>query len=177
MYYATNDTGDPENTGTVYELVFTDATTATGKVIETGLDDSSGLWYYENNGNRYAFVLESQFGALFGINGFEPPFNIEIIPLDMISSTENSLPSISELTVYPNPFNDHLNFQIDVIEAGEYQLQVFNLNGIIISDRSLQLSEGNNLFQFDGSNLQNGNYYYRLYNQKGGLIGKLLFVK
>ncbi len=81
LYYATNDTGDPANVGTVYKLEFSDVTTAEGSVIATGFDDASGLWYHEEDGNAYLYLLESQFGALFGINGFEPPFNIEIIPL------------------------------------------------------------------------------------------------
>ena len=89
LYYATNDTGDPANVGTVYKLVFSNATTATGSVIATGFDDSSGLWYYENDGNEYIYLLESQFGALFGINSFEPPFNIEIIELE--SSTDKTV--------------------------------------------------------------------------------------
>ncbi len=90
LYYATNDTGDPANVGTVYKLVFSDETTATGSIVATGLDDSSGLWYYELDGEAYVFVLESQFGALFGINGFEPPFNIEIISLNSLESLSTS---------------------------------------------------------------------------------------
>ncbi len=82
IYYATNDTGDPADAGTVYRLVFSDATNATGSIIATGFDDSSGLWYYANDGSEYVFVLESQFGGLFGINSFDPPFNIEIILLE-----------------------------------------------------------------------------------------------
>ena len=81
LYYATNDTGDPANVGTAYRVVFSDATTATGSQIASGFDDSSGLWYYTDSGKQYIFVLESQFGALFGLNGYEPPFNIEIIEL------------------------------------------------------------------------------------------------
>ena len=66
LFFATNDTGDPANVGTVYKLVFSDDTAATGSVVATGLDDSSGLWYYENDDKAYVFVLESQFGGLFG---------------------------------------------------------------------------------------------------------------
>ncbi len=86
IYYATNDTGDPANVGTAYKLEFSDATTATGSVVATGFDDSSGLWYYQNDGKEYIFVLESQFGALFGLNSYEPPFNIEIIELTETSA-------------------------------------------------------------------------------------------
>ena len=82
LYYATNDTGDPANVGTAYKLAFSDAATATGSIVTTGLDDSSGLWYYTNGGEEYVFVMESQFGALFGLNSFEAPFTIQIIKLD-----------------------------------------------------------------------------------------------
>ncbi len=81
LYYASNDTGNPADVGTVYKLEFTTPTSATGSVIATNLDDTSGVWYLENNGSEYLFVCESQFGGLFGINSFDPPFNIEIIQL------------------------------------------------------------------------------------------------
>lgn len=79
LYYASNDAGDPANVGTVYKLQFSDTTTATGSVVTTGLDDTSGVWYISENGKEYLFVLESQFGALFGFNSLEQPFNIEIL--------------------------------------------------------------------------------------------------
>lgn len=81
LYYASNDTGDPEDVGTVYKLVFSSRTAATGSVVTTGLDDASGVWHLDNNGEQHLFVCESQFGGLFGINSFEAPFNIEVIDL------------------------------------------------------------------------------------------------
>ncbi len=81
LYYASNDTGNPENVGTVYKLVFSNTTTATGSMVTTGLNDTSGVWYLANDGSEYLFVCESQFGGLFGINALVPPFNIEIVNL------------------------------------------------------------------------------------------------
>ena len=81
LYYTTNDTGDPANVGTVYSVVFSDAINAVGTEIANGLDDTSGLWYFTSNAKRYLFVIESQFGALFGLNDYEAPFNINIINL------------------------------------------------------------------------------------------------
>ncbi|MFY0675096.1 MAG: hypothetical protein JXQ87_16965 [Bacteroidia bacterium] len=81
LYYASNDTGNPENVGTVYKLEFSDETTAEGSIVKTGLDDTSGLWHLKSREGEYLLVCESQFGALFGINGFEGPFNIEVISL------------------------------------------------------------------------------------------------
>ena len=177
LYYATNDTGDPENVGTVYELVFSDATTAAGSVVADGLDDSSGLWYYENDGERYAFVLESQFGALFGINTFEPPFNIEIIPLDdVMVSTENILASSTQISVSPNPFSQTTTFKIELGEGGAFQFQVFDINGREVSHETLQLNEGINQIYFNGSDLPQDFYNYRLSNGQGFVSGKIIVL-
>ncbi len=81
LYYASNDAGDPANVGAAFKLEFSNEVTASGSVITTGLDDTSGVWYLNNNGSEYLFVCESQFGALFGFNSLETPFNIEIINL------------------------------------------------------------------------------------------------
>ena len=81
LYYSSNDTGDPADVGTVYKLEFSTTTTATGSIVTTGLDDVSGIWYFGNDGDEYLFMCESQFGGLFGINSFDPPFNIEVISL------------------------------------------------------------------------------------------------
>ncbi|MEM7660020.1 MAG: hypothetical protein AAF399_28175, partial [Bacteroidota bacterium] len=124
LYYATNDTGDPNNVGTVYKLVFSDATTATGSVFARGLDDSSGLWYYENNGSEYIFVLESQFGALFGINTFEPPFNIEI--LQFSEGTPENL-TTDAVGFFPEDIVIVNNFP-HVSGLGDGTVKVFNLN-------------------------------------------------
>ncbi|MFK7908846.1 MAG: nuclear transport factor 2 family protein [Chitinophagales bacterium] len=96
LYYATNDAGDPADAGTVYKLVFSNSTTATGSVVTTGLDDSSGLWYYENDGNEYVFVLESQFGVLFGLDTYNPPFNIEVIEVNTELTNEEKAIALNE---------------------------------------------------------------------------------
>ncbi|MEM1119128.1 MAG: T9SS type A sorting domain-containing protein [Bacteroidota bacterium] len=178
LYYATNDTGDPANVGTVYRLVFSDATTATGSIIATGFDDSSGLWYYEKDGKEYVYLLESQFGALFGINSFEPPFNIAIIPLgDIISSTNNVLATTSQINVYPNPTNQTATFEIELTEGGDFTFQVFNITGKEVFRQTVQLMEGLNTFPFHSSHLETGIYNYQLSSNQGFVNGKLIITK
>ncbi len=174
LYYATNDTGDPENVGTVYKLVFSDATTATGSVVATDLDDSSGLWYYENDGNEYVLVLESQFGALFGINTFEPPFNIEIITLSEFTYEENVLAPTTNVLMSPNPFSQTTTFEMTLIQGGAFQFQVFDINGKEVHRQTLELNEGANRFTFDGRHLSNGFYTYQLSNKQGFVSGKMM---
>ena len=178
LYYATNDTGDPENVGTVYRLVFSDLTTAEGSVIATGLDDAPGLWYHEKDGKAYAHVRESQFGALFGINSFEPPFNIEIIPLgDVMTSTQNTISTSSQIKVFPNPFSEVTTFEIELTQGGEFQFQVFDVSGKVVSNKTVNLNEGINRFTYDGSHLTKGFYSYRLSNRQGFANGKIIVLK
>ncbi len=118
LYYATNDTGDPANVGTVYKLVFSDVTTAVGSIVATGFDDSSGLWYNENACNEYLFVLESQFGGLFGLNDFEPPFNITVIDL----SDQDDCSGLSEVQLFVNCSSDDNTYNVIITGAGSYQL-------------------------------------------------------
>ena len=178
LYYATNDTGDPANVGTVYKLVFSDATTATGSVVATGFDDSSGLWYHEEDGNAYLYLLESQFGALFGINAFDPPFNIEVIPLGAIlSSTSNVLSSLAQINVYPNPFMQVATFEIELNQGGEFQFQVFDISGKVVANETMNLNEGTNQFTFNGSHLNKGYYSYQLSNGQGSASGKMIVIK
>ena len=178
LYYATNDTGDPANVGTVYKLVFSDVTTAEGSVVATGFDDSSGLWYYENNGSEYLYVLESQFGGLFGINSFEPPFNIVIIPLgEVVSSINNLLSSSAQINLFPNPFGQTTTFEVELKDGGEFQFQVFDLSGKEVSNKMLLLNEGKNQFIYDATHLNKGFYSYRLSNHIGFVSGKMMVLK
>lgn len=81
FYYAENDATDPTgNFGKVYKVVLNDATTATGTIFRDNLNDSSGTWFFNHDGNSYLAVLESQIGVFFG-NSIDLPFNIEIIKL------------------------------------------------------------------------------------------------
>lgn len=81
LYYAENDATDTSGAnGKVYKVVFNNTTTATGTVFKSGLNDSSGVWFFEANNKDYLIVLESQIGVFFG-NSIDLPFNIQIIEL------------------------------------------------------------------------------------------------
>ncbi|MFK8105168.1 MAG: T9SS type A sorting domain-containing protein [Saprospiraceae bacterium] len=178
LYYATNDLGNPANVGTVHKLVFSDVTTATASVIATDLDDASGLWYYEKDSQAYLYVLESQLGSFFGINEFEPPFNVEVISLgEVISNTENVLPAVTQIKVYPNPFRDVTTFEIELVQSGKFQLQIFDVSGKEVSNQRLDLNEGTNQFNYNGQQLTKGCYSYRLTNEQGFTSDKMIVIK
>ncbi|MEM6803512.1 MAG: T9SS type A sorting domain-containing protein, partial [Bacteroidota bacterium] len=76
--------------------------------------------------------------------------------------------------VAPNPFGQITNFEIELSQRGEYQFQVFDLNGKEVKNERLLLKEGINRFSFDGSALPKGFYSYRLFNDRGFLSGKII---
>ncbi|MFK8163664.1 MAG: hypothetical protein AB8H12_14560 [Lewinella sp.] len=78
LYYTVNDAFNPANAGAVYKLEFSNTTTASVSMVSSGFDDPSGVWYLENDGTKYIFVCESQFGSLFGLNDLEAPFKVKI---------------------------------------------------------------------------------------------------
>ncbi|MEM9719148.1 MAG: T9SS type A sorting domain-containing protein [Bacteroidota bacterium] len=83
LYYAQNDAFNPENAGTVYKVVFTDSVTAIGRVLASELDDTSGVWYVEDEEDEYVLVNESQMGAWFGFKELELPITITRLSLEL----------------------------------------------------------------------------------------------
>ena len=64
--------------------------------------------------------------------------------------------SAAEITSYPNPFNGTTNVAVTMPQSGEATLQVYNLAGQKVAERSMALAAGNNLFEV---RLQNPQVY------------------
>ena len=77
----------------------------------------------------------------------------------------------------PNPFRDIANFEIQLAKEGEYLIQVFDINGKEMSHQLIELNKGLNKLPFDGSDLTDGLYSYRLSNAQGFISGKMIIVK
>ena len=83
------------------------------------------------------------------------------------------------LTSYPNPFSQKTIIIISLPESGNINLEFSSLN----SPEVVQLYEGyieaNTLYfvEFDGSNLSNGIYFYRLITTTGTYTKKLVVIK
>ena len=94
-----------------------------------------------------------------------------------VYNVENVLKQTSNIVVSPNPFNQVTNFKIELIEGGDFQLQIFNAKGAMIVNNNIALTQGINNVEFDGSSLSTGAYSYRLVNASGYTSGKLILVK
>jgi len=65
--------------------------------------------------------------------------------------------------VYPNPFSNSTNIELNIEKPSNVQINVLDAMGKIVSSRNYGTQLGNLIFPFDGSNLANGVYYMNIY--------------
>jgi hypothetical protein len=91
---------------------------------------------------------------------------------------ENSIDSFTLNGNYPNPFNPSTSIQFINNNLNEIKFEVYNSNGEMVEKRLISnLSNGNNIINFDGSHLNSGVYYYRLSNSDITKAGKMVLIK
>ncbi len=78
-----------------------------------------------------------------------------------ISSIPDSANEFS-VSFYPNPFQNELNVKVIVSEKSSCRLAVFSMNGMLVSEKELSVSPGENRFNFSFPSLNSGVYFYRL---------------
>lgn len=83
------------------------------------------------------------------------------------SSTNDLSDYIFDVKNAPNPFAQLTQMNLDVLVAGQYQFEVFNLLGKKVHDQALDLTTGLNQFTFDAGDLPNGTYFYTIGNGQG----------
>jgi hypothetical protein len=98
----------------------------------------------------------------------------------------DELPSFSTLLQnYPNPFNPFTTIEFNLPEPSYVTLKVYNTLGQEVASlaENTLLEEGDQLVDFDGSNVASGVYFYRLTVQSVSsgslyaLINKMLLIK
>ena len=73
----------------------------------------------------------------------------------------------NKIKVWPNPFFQSVNISVESISGGPAKMLLYDATGKILSQRMVQLQEGNNQFDFDGmANFPAGIYYLRFVNQE-----------
>jgi hypothetical protein len=60
--------------------------------------------------------------------------------------------------VYPNPTNASVNFDLNLLHAGEYEIVLYSLDGREVMTRNYQLTSGKNHLQWNLQGLPSGNY-------------------
>ncbi len=100
---------------------------------------------------------------------------VSALPRNISTSISNyQVTSTPQVKVYPNPFFNQLNFEIENYN-GEQKLMIrlFNLTGKLLKQDDIK----NNNFQMSLSNLNNGLYFYQIINSDGYIIKSDRIVK
>jgi len=90
-------------------------------------------------------------------------------PATVSVEAKNEMPITYQLKQnYPNPFNPITNIEFRIPEAEFVTLRVYNILGKEVKRLTGQrLAAGMHQFQFDGTNLANGVYMYRIVTENG----------
>jgi len=75
----------------------------------------------------------------------------------------------------PNPFNAITNITVDSKESGAFDFKVYSLIGELVYSEVLTLSAGENIVQYDGSNLGSGMYFYAI-GQGNAVVTKRMII-
>jgi photosystem II stability/assembly factor-like uncharacterized protein len=79
---------------------------------------------------------------------------------------------------YPNPFNPSTTIEFTLPKSEFVKLKVYNILGkevaIIVSNK---LNQGNYNYQFDGSNLASGIYYYQIVTGEYRKVKKMILLR
>jgi len=92
---------------------------------------------------------------------------------------EETIPKTVELSQnYPNPFNPTTTISFSLPEAGSVKLSVMNAKGETVKVlASGNHQAGNHSFDFDGSGLNSGVYFYQLTTPEKTITKKMMLIK
>ncbi len=132
-------------------------------------------WTYKKN------QAENSYSDCVWIDNIIFPSIGDTISLDIERISYNEKESF---VVYPNPFDNLANINITVIESGNFNLDVYNINGIIVKTILTEkyLVQGQYLYTWDGQNnegviMADGLYYCVLRTSKLILTSRLIMLR
>lgn len=130
-------------------------------------------------GTAGTWPLTIQLSAYVGGFGIANPFTldyyfIEVLP-QVNSLVENEYIAFAIKQNKPNPFDDVTSIEYTLTENGKVTFEVYNLVGELVDSKSINGNKGLNRLQFDGSELANGAYIYKMTNN-GNTITKRMVI-
>ena len=112
--------------------------------------------------------------------------NIRLKQIDMdgkfhYSNILSVQPTVSNFVLhqnYPNPFNPSTLISYQLAKHENIKIEIYDLTGKIISiPVNKYQNPGTYQFTFDGSNLSNGVYFYKVYHGSDSVSKKMLLIK
>ena len=125
--------------------------------------------------SRVANEYFQEFAARYWQAGGEVEFDVTISVDEHTGWYQNTT-----MTGYPNPFSNQISFKIELANAQELILEIYDITGRLMATPLYKttLQSGTHKIQHDTSQLQSGIYFYRLMLKDGTLLsGKLVKVE
>ncbi|MBN1971414.1 MAG: T9SS type A sorting domain-containing protein [Candidatus Delongbacteria bacterium] len=94
-----------------------------------------------------------------------------------VSIDDKQIETFSLFQNYPNPFNPTTTIQFSLPSDAVVQISVFDISGKTIFEKNINSSSGLNSFDFDGSNLASGQYFYKIETEGFSKIQKMILIK
>jgi hypothetical protein len=130
-------------------------------------------------GSAGTYPLTIQLSAYVGGLGIPNPFTLEYYEIIVLpapnSVNENRNISFSIKQNNPNPFDEITSIEYSLTESGKVTFEVYNIVGEMVDSKSYNGMKGMNRLQFDGSDLANGAYIYKMTNN-GNTITKRMVI-
>ncbi|MCK5729510.1 MAG: CotH kinase family protein [Draconibacterium sp.] len=87
------------------------------------------------------------------------------------------LPVDFSVSIFPNPFTTNFSIEIESKAYLIYNLKIFTVNGTLVQNEDLHISEGLNSIKVNTSNLQSGMFIYRLIKGNTEMsVGKIIKI-
>lgn len=146
-------------------LVIPDFDNSNVVIVGTGsFNETEPIAYVEYTPNSNGIVLSD---IVFNDNN--------VGTLTSVSSLNSS---VAELSSSPNPFVGETNISFNVVEAGKYNLAIYDLIGNVVAElANNDFGIGNYNFKWDATSAQSGLYICKLTSAQSTLINKLVVKK
>ena len=86
------------------------------------------------------------------------------------NTTIDEMSRVNVTEMYPNPTNDSFNVELSSAKANDVSVTVYSFDGMVVSSKNVQLSEGNNVINENLSSQRNGIYVVRIVNAATGEV-------
>tara|TARA_B100000945_G_C20400519_1_gene607105 strand:- start:1426 stop:2022 length:597 start_codon:yes stop_codon:yes gene_type:complete len=148
-------------------------------------DDAMAADYRTTNNQTTLVVVVPGSEQLFTFNGEFEIVEIMVvnsydeIPVSNIDAPLSNAPATFNLVdAYPNPFNPTTNISLEILDAGNVSLQIYNIAGQQVADLYQgYMDKGEHSWKWDASMQQSGMYLVKAQTEASVKTQKILLIK
>ena len=103
--------------------------------------------------------------------------NIWKIADDTDNAIEEMNSNLTLYTAYPNPAEDMVTINFNMINTDQVDIQIFNINGEMVYNYNDRMNFGQNRVVINTQEFSNGTYYYSVQTANSVLTSKFIIQK